>query len=622
MLKKAEEIGDVKLYNDVSNKMEESWIWSALSNDVSDIFVERMKNLKDLTEEERPFTELTKEEFDNKIDNIVLRTERMQQRYDWAQENLYNPFQPDQYEDGSIEKEGESLDYNAWDKATKSLIFNQEAFDNILDRTNKLNANAMNIMNFKEVTYAEVSALYSKLNIRDQIALLKNEVKNFQGLELSDDSELKKLNDKKIKQLEKLEAFEKAMSIAAEGAASEAAKPEDVAKEKNNAKKAAREYLNLLTKDTRDFTNEDAFNKLIDDVFESYNLSEELETVNKNINFLLTEQGFNDQVEKNKKLAKLINENFTQILRKDLEAFENATILGDLVKDLFNQGFFMKPEDLKKLHEGDVKEMPTLYYVNAVTKDGSSKNELELNGNDYLKAASIIKDHVQALTGIVIKNSSFSKIKHSRNRNNNDKRTIADIAEQYGFKKSVVNEQEGEEKAAFEKTYRAEVPLTEVLTEVIKSKYADDREKALAEVLLNKAKEREANGEQEFVIFGKTLEQPTKFKEGTSFVNPNYSSEDFTVLRQGKKTNQKNPIEHNILKQEIARVLNSSLESNKEFKAEIERLLDIFNSKITDNKFKFFKNDPMGFIIEAMTNQSFQEILKSIDDPNPHAKNT
>jgi hypothetical protein len=606
MMKQAQEEGDVKAYNDFKDSSGFKHVLTALQYGRLGNHINQLKELKGLTAEEvQQKYRISKEQFDSNIDKAVARAERIETRYNKAQELFPDPIGNINQYKGQLRIQA-AIAKSAWRSAVEEFVFSQDSFDNAVERAESILAKAKDKARLNNVPASKFNALFSLKGTQAEINILKSEVQALEegGIKKSD-PKLKSLKQ----QLKYLEQYAKAMESAkADRIASntETIKPGS----KFRAKFAFISYLKELAKDNDDYVSNERLDEVFEDVLDYASLSERKQKAMDAVNLLTNPESFQENFNRILEIKQQIYDNRKEEIKTSLKQYEAAMAQNKLQQELHKAGMFFSLEELKELEENGT--FPTtFYYTNVDTKAAEELSSLEVQKNteDYKKAIAIVKAAYPEVQGIPIAEEIMGTLYNAsvRGKLKNDNRTLADLADQFGFK-------DGEK-----------VPLKQVLQAIVDSKFATAQEKLLAAELLNIADDRET------VTFSTTMGFPGEYSESTQtkvdprFGAKEYKKADIRAIRkdygqlgaQGKDL----PLEAIILRFEIQRRTTEALNENGDFKSSIKTLRDEAFARfaeMADNQqdvnfaFLNYLEDDQAFVEGVMTNKGFQEFLAGI----------
>ena len=288
----------------------------------------------------------------------------------------------------------------------------------------------------------------------------------------------------------------------------------------------------------------------------------------------------------------------TKNLEKALEKFQKMAAQNKMLNELFDLGLFVLPEDVKKILD----YTPTDFY-NVTDKSLLSKSDPK-----YKQVLDIMEKYAEA-AGQILKGKDIAEAKGEDSRYNaqarkkfrpskggvgkDDRRTFKDHAKQFGFDP---------------KAEKSTVPTNQVLQSIIDSPYATTREKMLARRLLAVVKP------DRVITFVSNNDGPGYYDGKETVVDARYSSENYTIGENG------HPIEHVILHELLHELTVEGLTSDPEFMKSIQDMMVAVQAYMQSpdytskygNKPLYGMSNPQEFVAEALTNDTFQSMLKRV----------
>jgi hypothetical protein len=605
----AEKNNDAKTFYDLKNASGAKHIMTALRTGKLDTFVQRMEELKQLSDEEvQQEYGISKAEFTKQMDGGIKQAKSMQEMYDVAQRKYSNPFDSSKFKEGTIEHEQESSRKVAWDQSIQQMVTMQESFNNALERKEKILGDLTtkswwraNKTGLSKVGASEFASLESLDSLEREITQLKEEGKIIDTLEEVTDPTVKKVDKYKK---EKIKALEKYRDAVQKNIYEKKDDNEELtSKEYDEIADAFKEYTKVVADEAGDMVNVDSLDKAARSSTDAHFLGTRAKKLNGAVNVLLDPKGFVNQVERTDALQKIVFSQKRNEIKKSLEEFlklkDTNDMIGQIAELLTEAGMFADPKAIVELVKTG--QMPKeLFYINGENAD-IMYNQVPMTSADYSKAIEIFKNFAEHLHGIAIGQEQANPLALNihREKLESDNRSYEDLMKQFLPEGADLN-------AASTK-----VPLVQVLETIAVSEYATPQEKALAEKLLEYADRRET------VTFVNKQSSPGKFNTNEqSVVDARYSSKEYG---DGKGP----ALETTILKQEVVRRTLESLENNQEFNKEIEALraqaTKEFQALTPEDKARLFGESetkiPMGFltnedfVISALTDPKFQRML-------------
>jgi hypothetical protein len=365
-----------------------------LGTNTSDLFIEQLESLKEMSDEEFADTiKLEGEEVKNvakyraRLDGSIQKLKNVQKAFDDVNELLPNPFNLPDAED--IDKDEKEFLHMSWKMAQRNYVYFNESYKDALTRINGIQQSYLKSDTLKNLSNSDVSYMFDPIRLGDALNGIKTEIVSLMGLDPVVNKEKIKSLDKKYNALinfqNTYEEFNKVVSRAEytadikaklvaekieptpeaiqERMEQEYGKEDDeTAKTKviTKLKKAHDEYLNTLAseKDGVIFKNDldTAFTKLMD----LYKLKQESKDIAKFANFIADPKGFYNTVLSNLKWMRTMynsrNEYYTNLVNEQM----NNAITNTLINKLADKRIYMSAEDLVELQTKG--ELPSEFY--------------------------------------------------------------------------------------------------------------------------------------------------------------------------------------------------------------------------------------------------------------------
>jgi len=587
----AAKAGDSKAYHDLKDRSYYEHIDTALRLNRFDTFIERLEDEKNLTPAEIEETHgMSQAEYFAIIDKAIDRANHIQKRYTGMQTKFKNPFNPKRFTPGTAAYKQEQENHTGWSNAQKEATFMQYSFDRNLERMTSIMGEAQKDTELGNVAQHEFNILFQTSTMNDELTLLDTEIKSLAN---SSGDSLELLKNKKRKRT-LLNDFNEKMKLLFDTTLVDGKRTpldmsnKDTKRAAGVAKTAYKHYLKHLAEVNKDYSFDAPLDNSFVKLLDYHTLNDETSNLNKAINTILDPFAFTKLAEKEAEMDKARRANQQKEFRDSLEAFIKAKEGNDLMQLLYDEGVFLDATTLDALTKNG--QFPAVMY--AVPKSDTADIEQLLETSpEFIKAKEIIEKFVPEVMNIPIvgaKGNIYDT--KARAKFDNDKRTYADLATQYGFETE------------------SKVPLRQILNSIIESKYATEPEKELAAELLAIA------NTDEFVTFRNDMDVPGRYStDKQTQIDARYSSFN---SRGGTV-----PIEHVILHEEIHRRTVKALDQDPAFKAKIEELMALTAAHFTkyaEPKAKppYGLADEYEFVSEAMSNSRFQELLSEIEYPS------
>jgi len=590
--------GDAKEFHDLKDESHFDNVETALRTGRMDSLYERLEELKGFTPEEiQKEFDMDQAAFVKKIDDTIANTKRIEARYEVAQKEMTNPFNPSQYKHGSEEWFAETANKAGWDDMVKQFLFLQNSFDRNIARKTGIIEEVQTDTQLANIAMSEFTPLYDTADMDSEVKRLNVEIDFLKGAT----GDILKDRKKKEEKRDLLKDFADAMSnVKTSGKGNFNLKNKETKVAVKKAKKAYNAYMKHLAKANKDYVFDDALDRSFQKLLDYHKLDKETPELNNAVNTMLDPGFFTRAVKNVAKLKEQRHQMRQQELRESLEAYIKVIETNRLMELLYDdkdaagnprRRMFFDPEELDALLK-DGKPPTNFYYANGGVND--EIEQVPRNSPDFRAAIAIVLEYVPNLMDIPISEENANAARNqyaskARLKDEDDKRTYDDLATQFGFDP---------------KAEKTEVSLVDVLDAIIESDYATKEEKLLAKELKKKASAGEV------INFVNNLGQPGEYSTTTqTTIDARYNASNFK--------NGGLPIEHVILHEEIHRRTVAELEIDPQFNKEIDNLYQISLTHFNANKAKD-ETRPYGlasiqeFVAEAMTNQNFQSFLADI----------
>lgn len=605
MMQMAAQNNDDRTYYDMKETASIKHITTAMKYGHLDTMIERLADFKQMSPEETADVrgEMAHENFIKQVDKSIDHAKNISGMWEEAQRKYPNPFNPRMYAYNSANYEAAVIGKTAWDKAIEEMVFNQASFARTLARQKSILASAKDVTGLQNVAYTDINILFTQKDGLAELESLAKEVKAFEAAELVT-PEAKRLYKEKKKKHDTLKEVLDGLRDVVVNSENEIIKKEDYAK----VKKAYNRYIKALAAQSGDFVYADKLKQSLQQLLDYHLLTERAKGANDAVNILLDPSTFIKKFENIKQVHETLHENRLEEIRNSLKAFRDLKEKNAMLNELYDEGMFFDPKDLVALEEEG--KIPDTFYYH---EDGNV-SEVYMTKDDYKKAVGILKKYLEAkgidITNIDIAEQFNPYSAKSRAKSPNDTRTYKDYAAQFGFDPNADS---------------SEVPLKQVLQAIIDSEHATPREAALAEKML------EIVDDKEVVTFSKGEKSPGLYSSTRGVViDARYNSHEYKQGRNG------HPIEHVILHEEVHRRTVDSLNTDQEFKDNMQVLFDealeAWNKMGPVEKMELSGSDPTKalyglsnleeFVAEAMSNDTFQQFLGTVKTKTQTEKST
>lgn len=175
------------------------------------VFRDKLNELKQLTPEEFEdnIPNIPKGEgakYQAKIDDVVKKTERIEQRYKYYQDKHPNPISNDNLPPkGTPEYDDAVALYHAWNRGVENAIYFNEAFEDGMKRKVDIQGRFLEQSPLKTMTHRDSEVIFQPKELKKEIGFLKNEIDTLKSLKDADSKQELISKEKKLAALEKLE---------------------------------------------------------------------------------------------------------------------------------------------------------------------------------------------------------------------------------------------------------------------------------------------------------------------------------------------------------------------------------------------------------------------------------
>ena len=392
---------------------------------------------------ERPdITDATAQEFRDKLLSNAKTLGEIKEANAIIQAALPNPHHLSRLKTTDANYSEVLYKHYAWKDLQQELLFNSAK---IADRKKRLTSIKKLIGETNELA-AELSvdALVDETSLDDTIKLLKAEVEANKDLDLTGEASVQALtSEKRLAALEKYSdaflaysvAFDLTKTLAKTGQnisnKSESEYYDEFFEAYNNVLK---EYgLNKLTNvAAQTELNEQAF----DLIFDYITIEAATGEYTRYVKTLETANGQNEFLRAREQVIKRLDENKEVHILNALQAFSEKTTSDQMLKELYDLGFFFELNSLDSLMRDGIMPLEIL--------DLNNNNE-PVSDKQYMIAQAIMQKHVEKLTGKKLIRDKFEQKSQGR-KLLSDKRTVDDILNEYGIvlnKNLKINDKDG-----------------------------------------------------------------------------------------------------------------------------------------------------------------------------------
>jgi hypothetical protein len=552
-----------------------------------------------------------------RIDSVLQRIDDIDKHLTEV-EKITNPYDPKQ----------DFFNWFGFEEARDLVAYNDYSYKRIGDRMVSIEQDIKNAMASVglDSMYADIAPLFSvgrggdaligatdNFGMENEINLLTKEIDSLQG---ATDPELIKRKDRLSRKKKTLSS----LSVAAQNAVVAYKllnKPNQTQQEQDeNSERVAeaekllydafKGHMQTLSERGAAGASYAMFDKTIDELFEKYKdlwrLDADKTNVANAINMLYNPEVFAQSVNRLSEAAAQTDAIKAEQAKKMAVEFEKRYATNDFLNDLISKfNVFVSEEEAEAYMANDV--VPTKF-IDADTgyeidprKDAKKYNEIldlidqydeiffERTGQRLFKPT---REDVGARVAGTIKDTDKEVNQLVPEFQEGDKRTMSDLAAEYGFDKGRVD---------------SEVKVDTVLNAIINNKFATQDQKELARKLITLIDKTEV-----ITFKSNHYVNSTYDTQNGIIVDPRYSSSDY----QAKVSV---PIEYSILNAVMQKVITDNL-SNKEFSDRIAelRVLAVNASNDTEKAlFRYALANNQTFLGELLTNGDFQQHLAGLE---------
>ena len=195
--------GSVKEATDATLEGLLSQVHASLESGSLDLFKEKLKHLSELTPEEFedavptvPKGEGAK--YQSKLPNTLQNIDKIKERYDYYNERFPNPVDGSNLPDKNSPEYADTVALHyGWKEGIKNAVFFNEAFEDTLNRKKSIMQTYLSKAPLKNMTQRDSEVIFDYDKLRNEQALLKEEVASLEGL--TDPESQKQLAFKKRK---------------------------------------------------------------------------------------------------------------------------------------------------------------------------------------------------------------------------------------------------------------------------------------------------------------------------------------------------------------------------------------------------------------------------------------
>lgn len=355
---------DTKEKKDTQTTSFISSVMAALDTGTFDMYIDNLESMKQMSETEIEDTFKLKSGEGKKaldrIDKIIEKAKTIQSKHEYHESKFKVNINPNDYKEGTIEREHADLMVEAHRKAKYNAIFLDASYEDNVERINKMGESFVNFIKYAKadsnVMMSDLNAIYDREALKSEIKLLEAEIESAQGVT---DPGVVAQRERSAKKLERLKKFDKAQS-----------EFDAVEESKLNGSMALIDYLKKKILDAENTTEED-----------KQKVKDSDEKILKTIN----------EIETRYKMA--LKDYLVDIVggtTKYEEAMRNAE--ADNGKDI--DILFTQLKDIKKL---DVENQAILRYVNILKDPGGYYEHVQKNYKWMKALYATKKEHIRQM---------------------------------------------------------------------------------------------------------------------------------------------------------------------------------------------------------------------------------
>jgi len=606
--------------------------------------------------------------YQNKIDNMLHKLDLVQKHTEEIEKRFPNPFNPGKYNKQTNPEafQSELFKQKSFDEAKKAAIMSSYHFDRSVERLKSVTENLIKSQPLGEANATDFSNIVNRNNIDSAILALQSEVEIYSkgdadaqkkaasasetledlkavrdgimGIQLArqmrskEDAGVDTDKVDELKRSSKIKSGTKVLNKKGEAVVVDKTKggyaydkagnrigktknltAVEQAEEDDFFDVASRElytaydrYLKNIARKRGGIVQQKNIDKSFQDYKDLFLLGVDMEEYADYVDTLHNPTKFLEYAARAEQALRYIEQNKRDLIEKAYREFLDRMKDNDFFVELYKMGVFLDQDGMDDFLNGKV---PSAFY------DISSKNQIDPQSQKFKDIMELFDKYEKSgekkftKKPITDRSTDPENLKYStatRNKINDDKRTLRDHAQYWGFDPDL--------------SKSSKVNTIDILNKIITSPYATSREKELAKRLLTKI------SPQSEITFS-TLPNPGVFaydaagNEIGTIIDPRYMSEDY----EGGTL----PIEKVILHELIHEITSTKLAQDPEFRADITKLLEaakeaykknppkdkVLYKSATDKEFYGLKNE-FEFLSELFSNDRFKTWLKTIPYEN------
>jgi hypothetical protein len=194
-----------------------SSVMAALDTGTFDMYIDNLKSMQEMSDIEIEDTFKLKSGEGKKalerVDKIIDKAKNIQAKHEYHETKFKVNINPNDYKEGTIEREHAELMVEAHRKAKYNAVFLDASYEDNVERISKMGENFMNFIKYAKadsnLMMSDLNAIYDRDALKSEIKLLEAEVESAQGIT---DPGVVAQREVSAKKLERLKKFDKAQS--------------------------------------------------------------------------------------------------------------------------------------------------------------------------------------------------------------------------------------------------------------------------------------------------------------------------------------------------------------------------------------------------------------------------
>jgi len=417
-LNAAEQTGDQKTFQDKKDESIFDGVHTALRMGKYDMFVDRLKDMKQLSPEElqQAVGSESPEGLHEKLDQAINRAEKIKNLYEKVESRYGQPFTPSNHKYGSEAYAASVIARQGWEEAKKAFVFSQFSLERNLQRMDAIMQDLSRDKAVKNASMSDVNVLFSPESIVNEIDILNKEV---EALSQGDPLQKKLASQKKAKMTALRSFLEDLQGAAITEAGVQAGIAEvqagkigvgstvnitsgkkgagvvtnetdthyiidgkrrilkkNVRPQKNydrlnqmrmeqfdKVKGSYKKYLSVIADTTNDYVFDESVDSSFDKLRDYYFLQDETKNLAKHINTLSNPEAFLDLSRRFAATHKELWDNRTRDLRDRIKNVLQNFETNEAIKKLFQIGVYVDPDQFTAFYDAvknNVEEVPTI----------------------------------------------------------------------------------------------------------------------------------------------------------------------------------------------------------------------------------------------------------------------